>query len=262
MNDLSLIEQQEIDQMVLLWLNEVRKKTIAAMQQQLNVYTKNDQRDLVTNVDRENERFLTDKIRHYDTSAHIISEEGFGDRQLTMAGNMWFVDPIDGTMNFVKQQSDFAIMIALYRENKPVLAWILDVVNNIVYHGGPAIGVFANQLKLAPPNNESLSEGIVLLSGARLLYGMFGYDRIAKEALGYRVIGAAGPSFIRVILGQAVGYSSKMMPWDFAAGRILAESLGLLVSDIDGKPLDMLSSNIVLVATDRAHRDILTLHKS
>ena len=53
-----------------------------------------------------------------------------------------------------------------------------------------------------------------------------------------------------------------MMPWDFAAGQVLAQTLGLSVSDIDGKPLDMLSSNIVLVFLNRAHRDILALHQS
>jgi len=255
-------EIQDIDQTVLLWLEELRTKTIAAMQDELTVGTKSDVRDLVTNVDRANEKLINQKIRAYDSEAHIVSEEGFGDQQRDMKGHVWFVDPIDGTMNFVKEREEFAIMIALYIDNQPVLGWILDVVNNTVYHGGPEIGVFTNQLRLTPPVDESLAQGIVLLSGARLLYGMFGYDHIAKAALGYRVIGAAGPSFIRVIRGQAVGYSSKMMPWDFAAGQVLAKTLGLSVSDIDGQPLDMLSSNIVLVATNRAHRDILALHKS
>ena len=259
---LSQFEIQEIDQTVLLWLNDIRQKTIAAMQQRLDVHEKRDNRDLVTNVDQDNEKFINDKIRHFDAEAHIVSEEGFGDHNQDMNGRVWFVDPIDGTMNFVKQKTDFAVMIALFEDNQPVLGWILDVVNNVVYHGGPQIGVFANQLRLKPPIDDNLSEGIVLLSGARLLYGMFGYDKIAKAALGYRVIGAAGPSFIRVIMGQAIGYSSKMMPWDFAAGQVLAKTLGLSVSDIDGKALDMLSSNIVLVATNRAHRDILTLHQS
>lgn len=259
---LSQFEIQEIDQTVLLWLDDVRQQTLAAMAQELNVGTKNNPRDLVTNVDRANETFLNTKIRAFDPEAHIVSEEGFGDQQLDMQGHVWFVDPIDGTMNFIKEKSDFAIMIGLYIDNQPVLGWILNVMNNVVYHGGPEIGVYANQLRVSAPKNEPLSEGLVLLSGARLLYGMFGYDDIAKAALGFRIIGAAGPSFIRVILGQAVGYSSKMMPWDFAAGQVLAQTLGLSVSDIDGKPLDMLSSNIVLVATNRAHRDILALHQS
>ncbi|CBL91459.1 MULTISPECIES: inositol monophosphatase family protein [Leuconostoc] len=259
---LSQFEIQDINQTVLLWLDEVRKRTLIAMQQHLDISIKHDARDLVTNVDRDNEQFLNAKIRSYDSEASIVSEEGFGDHQKNMQGNVWFVDPIDGTMNFVKEQADFAVMIALYIDNEPVLGWILDVVNNVVYHGGPQVGVFANQLRLEQPNNDALSDGIVLLSGARLLYGMFGYDKIAKAALGYRVIGAAGPSFLRVISGRAVGYSSKMMPWDFAAGQVLAKTLGLSISDIDGRPLDMLSSNIVLVATNRAHRDILMLHQS
>ncbi|WP_220739114.1 inositol monophosphatase family protein [Leuconostoc miyukkimchii] len=259
---LSQFEIQDIDQTVLLWLEEVRKQTLIAMQQQLDVDTKHDVRDLVTNVDRGNEQFINTKIRNFDSNATIVSEEGFGDHQRDMQGNVWFVDPIDGTMNFVKEKDNFAVMIALYIDDQPILGWILDVVNNVVYHGGPQIGVLSNQLRLDPPSDDALSDGIVLLSGARLLYGMFGYDKIAKAALGYRVIGAAGPSFLRVISGHAVGYSSKMMPWDFAAGQVLAKTLGLSVSDIDGRPLDMLSSNIVLVATNRAHRDILTLHKS
>ncbi|MCC7668821.1 MAG: inositol monophosphatase family protein [Leuconostoc pseudomesenteroides] len=259
---MSQLEIQNIDQTVLLWLDDLQKDTISAMRHHLQVGTKHDERDLVTNVDKANEQKINALIRSFDTNAQIVSEEGFGDKPTDMNGHVWFVDPIDGTMNFVKEHTDFAIMIALYVDNQPVLGWILDVVDNVVYHGGPKIGVFANQLRIQQPGDDSLAEGVVLLSGARLLYGMFGYDQIAKAALGYRVIGAAGPSFIRVITGQAVGYSSKMMPWDFAAGQVLAKTLGLIVSDIDGQALDMLSSNIVLVATKRAHRDIVELHKS
>ena len=144
---LSQFEIQEIDQTVMLWLDDVRQQTLAAMTQELNVGTKNNPRDLVTNVDRANETFLNTKIRAFDPGAHIVSEEGFGDQQLDMQGHVWFVDPIDGTMNFIKEKSDFAIMIGLYIDNQPVLGWILDVMNNVVYHGGPEIGVYANQLQ-------------------------------------------------------------------------------------------------------------------
>ena len=106
---LSQFEIQEIDQTVLLWLNDIRQKTIAAMQQRLDVHEKRDNRDLVTNVDQDNEKFINDKIRHFDAEAHIVSEEGFGDHNQDMNGRVWFVDPIDGTMNFVKQKTDFVV---------------------------------------------------------------------------------------------------------------------------------------------------------
>lgn len=255
-------EIQEIDQTVMLWLDELRTQTITAMNQQLDVDVKSDASDLVTNVDRNNERIIVEKIRSFDADAVIVSEEGYGDRPTNMAGHVWFVDPIDGTMNFVKQREDFAIMIALYVDGEPILGWILDVMGNVVYHGGPQIGVYSNQLRMTNPVDTQLENGIILLSGKRLLYNMFGYDTIAKHALGYRVIGAAGPSFIRVIRGQSVGYSSKMMPWDFAAGNVLAKTLDLLVTNLDGSPLDMLKSNVVLVATHQTHRKIMTLRKS
>ena len=51
MSTLSPFEIQEIDQTVLVWLDELQKSTIAAMNQHLDVATKHDARDLVTNVD-------------------------------------------------------------------------------------------------------------------------------------------------------------------------------------------------------------------
>ena len=92
-------------------VDDVRQQTLAAMTQELNVGTKNNPRDLVTNVDRANETFLNTKIRAFDPEAH--SEEGFGDQQLDIR-HVWFVDPIDGTMNLTKKIR-FAIMIGLYR---------------------------------------------------------------------------------------------------------------------------------------------------
>ena len=44
-----------------------------------------------------------------------MGEEGFGDELTSMDGYVWLIDPIDGTLNFVKRQEDFGIMIALYK---------------------------------------------------------------------------------------------------------------------------------------------------
>ena len=60
-------------------------------------------------------------------------------------------------------------------------------------------------------------------------------------------------------MGEIVAYVSYLKPWDFGAGKILAESLGLKVTTVDGKPLDMLSSDFVMVATVKAQQDILPI---
>jgi myo-inositol-1(or 4)-monophosphatase len=230
--------------------------------QHMQVDTKSSPRDLVTNVDRETEQYYVSAIRKFDPNAKILGEEGFGDIVNDMNGCVWFVDPIDGTMNFVKQHDEFASMIALFENGKPQLGWIMDVANNVIIHGGPEFGVYKNDQLLAKPENVSLKDGLVVLSGARLLYEEFGFPEVAKSAIGYRVYGSAGISFMRVLEGKSVAYSSRMKPWDFAAGTLLANSLGLKVGTIDEEPVNMLSSSTVLVATEQAYNDIVAIERS
>ncbi|KLD58826.1 hypothetical protein WP50_23255 [Lactiplantibacillus plantarum] len=63
----------------------------------------------------------------------------------------------------------------------------------------------------------------------------------------------------QVLAGELGGYLSYLRPWDFAAGHDLAESLGLVVSRVDGNPDHKLSSGDVLIATKRAQRSILAI---
>lgn len=245
-----------VDKVVRGWFDEARELILATMQEHLQVSAKAARNDLVTNVDKAVEQLYIKLIHEFDSQAQIVSEEGFGDRVQSLAGAVWFVDPIDGTMNFVKQHNEFASMLALYVDGAPVWAGILDVMQNQLIHGGPAIGVYRNGQPLPALVDEALTEGIIQLSGARLVAQQYAFPQIARQALGFRVNGSAGISFINVFLGRCVGYSSRMKPWDFAAGVALAKSLGLTVGVIDETQLDMLSSETVLVATKKAMADI------
>lgn len=249
----------KIDSAVLGWLDEARENVYINLQSALMVSEKDNRKDLVTNVDKSNEQYFMRKIHALDPDAHILGEEGFGDAVKNMHGHVWFVDPIDGTLNFVKQRDDFAMMLALYVDGVPTLGWIMDVDKNLTYHGGPEMGVFRNNEKLIIPENLPLSEGLIELSGNRLVHHQFKFEELAEASLGVRVIGSAGMSFIKVLEGKAVAYASKMKPWDFAAAKVLLESLKMPITTIDGKEIDMLSSNTVLGATNAAHSDIVRI---
>lgn len=255
-------ELLKIDQTVINWLDESRKLIYQDLATHLTVNEKTNKRDLVTNADKQNEQFLTQKVKSLMPHANILGEEGFGNAVKTMQGAVWFIDPIDGTMNFIKQHDDFAVMLALYVDGKPKLGWIMDVDKNIVYHGGPDIGIWRNQEKMESPLDKRLDEGLIEVSGSRLLMNEMHLMDIAKMALGVRIIGSAGMSFIKVLEGKAVGYVSKMNPWDFAAAKVLLESLKIPITTIDDKEIDMLSSNTVLTATTTAHRQIVQMQLS
>ncbi|MCM0598963.1 inositol monophosphatase family protein [Periweissella fabalis] len=252
---------KNIDKTVNQWLKEAHTLVYQCLQTDLTVEQKTSRLDLVTNVDKQVEQLLRKKISSLMPAAKIIGEENDHGQVKSMAGAVWFIDPIDGTMNFIKQHDDFAIMLALYIDNQPILGWIMDVAKNKIYHGGPQLGVWCDTKKIPVPADITLNEGLIELSASRLLTNEMHFMEIAKMSSGVRINGSAGISFIKVLEGKMVGYASKMKPWDFAAAKVLLETNKILVTTIDGKEIDMLLSSTVLSATASAHKQIVQLQQ-
>ena len=116
-----------------LW--RLDKKFRHSFGEPLKVDTKTSRNDLVTNVDKEIEQFFIAKIREQFPTHKIMGEEGFGDELTSMDGYVWLIDPIDGTLNFVKRQEDFGIMIALYKDGVGLLGYIYDVMRDRFVYG-------------------------------------------------------------------------------------------------------------------------------
>ncbi|MGO3900575.1 MAG: inositol monophosphatase family protein [Lactiplantibacillus argentoratensis] len=250
---------KQLNQNMQAAMQTARRQVLAKMGTHLMVAEKTSRRDLVTNVDHSNEDFLVGQIRALDPVAKILAEEGTGDQVTDMTGHVWIVDPIDGTMNFVHQRNHFAMMVGLYVDGKPTLGYIFDVMANKLYAGGPEVGVTLNGQLLAAPADVDLSAGLFGASAPLLIQDRFNMQTVIAQSLGARIMGSAGIQISQVLAGELVGYLSYLRPWDFAAGRVLAESLGLVVSRVDGSPVNMLSSGAVLIATKRAQRSILAI---
>lgn len=240
-------------------MRTAREQVLAKMGTKLTVAEKTSRRDLVTNVDHSNEDFLVSQIRQLDPAGHILAEEGTGDQVTSMAGHVWIVDPIDGTMNFVHQRNHFAMMVGLYVDGEPTLGYIYDVMANKLYAGGPQLGVTLNGEPMPSPADTDLAGGLFGASAPLLIQDRFNMQAVVAASLGPRIMGSAGIQISQVLAGELIAYLSYLRPWDFAAGRVLAETLGLVVTTLDGSPVDMLSSGAVLIATKRAQRSILAI---
>jgi myo-inositol-1(or 4)-monophosphatase len=249
----------ELDAQIVNIMKADRQFILDKMAENLAVDEKTNRRDLVTELDRINQARLIQALTEILPSAKILAEE----TQTTLAdsaGLIWVIDPIDGTMNFVKQQEDFAVMVALYQDGKPLLGYIYDIMRDILLHGGVGIGkVFQNQIEIKKPVDLALTDGLIGLSGPLLIHNFCNFQAIEAKSLGARVLGSAGIEFIRVILGKQVGYISRLKPWDFAAGNALATALELKVGCVDGGPVNVLKSGVVLVATKKAYSAIINI---
>lgn len=249
----------EIDQRVqdLMW--DIQKRTLQRMKESYDVDLKTSYKDLVTTVDKENEQYLNQQLRKIDSTAQIISEEGYVDQVKSLNRHVFIVDPIDGTMNFVMQHRNFAIMVALYVDGKPTYGYIMDVMNGELYHGGNGAGVFVNDQKINAPANNNLHDSLMVVNAGLTIDGGHNVREVERQARGLRMYGSAGIEMIYVVTGRIGGYLSYLKPWDLAAGMVLAKELGLVVKGIDEQSVDVLSSNLVLVATKQVTDDVLEL---
>ncbi|NVY95707.1 inositol monophosphatase family protein [Lactobacillus sp. DCY120] len=221
------------------------------------VQTKSNRNDLVTNRDQGIERQIVDFLREKFPTARIISEESWHQQVNDSRGLIFLVDPIDGTMNFVKCRDQFASMIGVYVNGIPLFGAIVDVMQNQVYYGGPQMGAFCDQQPLAGLPDPSLAQSLVTIGQHLLIDPQAPYWPLIRQSSGLRVYGSAGIVWTRLLQGKQQIYISQLQPWDLAAGRAIAAALGIVVRAIDAHPLNMLKSQLVIIGTKCATTEAL-----
>lgn len=239
------------------WLNEAAGYIQVSLTNKLTVSQKSNRTDLVTNIDEETQAFFINKInQHYPNDRILAEEKGF-DTIDSLKGRVWIIDPIDGTMNFVMEQENFCIMIAVYEEGIGQLGFIYDVMKDELYWGGKNQGVFLNEQRLIPPKDVALSEGLLGMNAYMYGKNIYAAGEIGHASMGIRVSGCAGIELIAMLKGSHIGYISNLSPWDYAAGLVLLDEFGYQYSNIEGKPLLFAKREYFLAATPTAYTQIL-----
>jgi len=253
---------QDIHDHVVEWVLEAGVELRQAVKGQLDVNSKSSPNDLVTNMDRQIEQFFIQKIRTSYPTHHIVSEEGFGDKVKTTKGVLWFIDPIDGTVNFVHQKRHFAISVGIYADGIGKVAVIYDVMSGDMYHCVAGQGAYMNDERLDELHPKELQTSVLAISG-KWLNKNIRIDpeivrTIGRHARGMRSYGTAAIELAYVACGMLDGYlSMRLSPWDVGAGLILINEVGGKATQVNGNPLQLLENTTVLVGRKGVHGDML-----
>jgi myo-inositol-1(or 4)-monophosphatase len=216
--------------------------------------------DLVTRFDRESERLLRDRLSRA-TPFPIVGEEAGGDRASGESDATWFVDPIDGTTNFVHGHPFFCVSIGLVAGVLPVLGVVVAPALGVEWTGGEGYGAFRS-------GEPSRVSEVARFTDALLATG-FPYDRssddqnnfdafvaIKRKCQAVRRCGSAALDLCLVADGTYDGYWERhLAPWDCAAGAALVVGAGGRLSDYAGRAADLLSGQ--LLATNAKIHDAL-----
>lgn len=252
----------EVDSNAKKWIKEAGENIKQSFSKTLTVQSKTAANDLVTNIDKSTEQFFIKKIKQIYPEHRIVGEEGFGDDVRDLDGVVWIIDPIDGTMNFIHQQRNFAISIGIYEDGIGQIGLIYDVVHDELYHAIKGNGVFLNELSLPPLKEVNLSEAIVGLNALwvtennRIDPSLL--SPVVKNARGTRSFGSAAIEMAYIASGRMDAYISlRLAPWDFAAGLILVQELGGVATSLKGETLNLLEKSSLFISKPGLHEEIM-----
>lgn len=229
---------------------------------QIQVESKSNMNDLVTNIDQEIEQFLIGKIQTTYPNHQVLGEEGFGDDVKVLNGVVWILDPIDGTMNFVHQQRNFAISIGVYIDGVGMLGYIYDVVRDELYAAQKGAGAYVNDERLSLLTTGGILDAVIgvntrwiapnhSINGDKLL-GMI------RDCRGTRSYGSAALEIAYVASGKLDAYiSGRLSPWDIAGGLVIAEEVGAVATSLTGTAPDLLHPNSIIIARPQLHEVLL-----
>lgn len=206
----------------------------------LRVSTKSTATDPVTEVDRAVEALVVRELLAARPDDGMVGEEG-ADRP-SRSGVRWLIDPIDGTVNFVYGMPGCNVSIAAEHDGEIVAGAVVDPLHGDVFAAARGRG--------ATRNGEAIRCTAVADPGHALIGTGFGYDadhrrrqaevltRVIPQVRDIRRIGAAAIDLCWVACGRFDGfYEIGLHAWDWAAGGLVAEEAGALVTTVDGSVL-------------------------
>ncbi|EAD5869678.1 inositol monophosphatase family protein [Listeria innocua] len=252
------MDSEKIDYLARLWIMEAAAKIKQSFKETLDIDIKSGRNDLVTNMDKETEAFFVKQIKDHFPNHRLFGEEGMSDDVTDLNGIVWILDPIDGTLNFVEQQRDFAISLAIYQDGVGHLAYIYDVARDELYFAEKGKGATVNGKQIPKIDKDMDLQDALLIANLSVTRKFPTMWEAVKASRGLRLHGAASLEYMDVATGRAGAYlSANLAPWDIAAGKIIVEELGGIVTRIDGSKINMLEKGSSIVATPKIHQTLL-----
>ena len=179
--------------------------------------------DFVSNADLKAEKTIIEELKNARPYYSIISEED-GSEINKDKNNIWIIDPIDGTTNFLHGIPHFAISIALKSADEIVSGLIYDPIKNEMFYAEKDNGAFFNNQRIRVSKKKELNSCLFATGG------------VSKHEINIpiRKSGSAALDIAYVAAGRYDGYfQNDLNLWDIAAGIIIVKEAGGMINEID-----------------------------
>jgi len=224
--------------------------------------------NIVTEADKISEEMITSKINTLFPDHDILAEEF----TYTNRGSdfRWIIDPMDGNTNYAHGYPVFCVSLALQNLDAMIVGIIYDPMLDEMFVAEKGQGAFLNDREIHVSNTNRITEGLLATgfpydiredSHNNLNY----FNEMIMHAQAIRRAGSAALDLAYVAAGRFDGFwELKLNPWDTAAGWLLVEEAGGVVTDMRGKDY-YLDSSSILASNGKIHKemkDVLKMRSS
>ena len=217
--------------------------------------------NLVTQTDIDADKLISSKIKETFPEHNIVSEE-LGSNNLH-SDYTWYIDPIDGTNNFVHNYPSFAVSIGIFYKDNPFAGVVYDIPNSEKYYALKNQGSYCNDSQISVSKTKQFKEGLFVT-------GFIPYDEkyidknlkiiknINLNSHGVRRLGAASLDMCHVAKGVLEGFwEYNLQPWDTAAGNIIVTEAGGTVSDDKNKNFNF--NKCIIASNGKVHDEFVDI---
>ncbi|MGQ9819987.1 MAG: inositol monophosphatase family protein [Candidatus Kapaibacteriales bacterium] len=217
------------------------------------IFYKEGKNNLVTKFDHLSEEFIISSLKKIYPDSFFLAEESNADKSFVDSPGtfLWVIDPLDGTVNYAHNLPIYSVSIALIINREIVLGVIFNPNLNEMFYGIRGQGAFLNRKKIRVSSCNSLDDSFLVTGFPYNIDSNPGgcinqFVSMLRRGIPVRRLGSAALDLAYVSAGRFDGFwEINLKPWDTAAGVLLVEEAGGMVSQYSLEKYSIFDNNIL-----------------
>lgn len=227
--------------------------------------TEKNPNDFVTDVDQAAEQAIIEVLKTAYPDHAILAEESGASANLHDENeNVWIIDPLDGTTNFIHGFPQYCVSIALQQRGQITQAVVYDPTRNDLFTATKGAGAYLNEKRMRVTKRDKIADALIgtgfpFRATDDIDQYLKMFKIMSQSCAGLRRPGSAALDLAYVAAGRLDGFFEKgLKPWDLAAGSLLITESGGIVGTFEGES-DYLYKGDILAGTPKVFAQMVSL---
>lgn len=245
------------------WVLEIGSVLLKENSNAYEIREKSDFRDIVSQYDTMVETYLSDRICREFPMDRIVGEE-LPHESICNQEFCWYIDPIDGTTNFVNERKDYAISVGCYCQNQPCFGLVYDVAGALMYEAKNGGGAYCNGQEIKVNKLHTQLSEMLLLNPMIVPTFLEEHERqkkyctIAQKVRAVRSVGSVALELCELAAGRAdLFFTLISNSWDHNAARIILKEAGGFLCLPDGGEVPITGKYEIIAGASERVRNLL-----